>query len=47
MYHASKSASVTKKTFHTGQCKWKTAYSGKTVIVPSKANVNVWKREDL
>lgn len=47
MFHASKSFSVAKKTFNSGQCKWKTVYSGKNVIVPSKSNVNVWKRENL
>lgn len=47
MYHASKKVKVSKKTFNTGRCTWRTAYSNKTVDVPKRQNVNVWKRENL
>jgi hypothetical protein len=47
MYHASKKVNVTKKVFNNGQCRWRTAYTNKTVDVPKRQNVNVWKRENL
>ncbi|MGW1495763.1 hypothetical protein [Streptomyces sp. NPDC002402] len=47
MYHASKSLYVTKKVFNNGRCKWETVYKDKKVIVPSKQNVNLWKRENF
>lgn len=46
MFHRSSRFKVTKKTFNTGLCKWRTAYT-ETVNVPYSSNAdNVWKREN-